>query len=39
LNDELRNRLTQEALRFVLANYSRWDEQAEKMYRYICRES
>jgi cellulose synthase/poly-beta-1,6-N-acetylglucosamine synthase-like glycosyltransferase/glycosyltransferase involved in cell wall biosynthesis len=39
LDDDLRNRLTQEALRFVLADYSRWDEQAEKIYRYICRES
>ncbi len=38
MDDELRNRLTQEALRFTTANYSRWDGQAEKAYRYICRE-
>ena len=38
LNNELRNRLTREALRFIAANYSHWDEQAEKAYRYICRQ-
>jgi glycosyltransferase involved in cell wall biosynthesis len=37
LDDDLRLRLTEEALRLISASYSRWDEQAEKIYRYICR--
>ncbi len=36
---ELRERLTRESHRLILERYSQWDEQAEKIYRYICSQS
>jgi glycosyltransferase involved in cell wall biosynthesis len=35
----LRERLIQESHRLVLEQYSRWDEQAEKIYQYMCSQS
>ena len=35
----LRERLTRESYRLVLEQYSQWDEQAEKIYRYMCSQS